>query len=149
VFSTHLSSSSDFATSPCGTFEPCPAECTAAGASTVRQCQAVQLAHYVAAAHDVDPAAFVVGDFNAQPGSFEYDQFVTGLGATDTFLAAGNAECVPATSSCSDTLDSPADADGDGVGTRLFAAAPNPFAACGPVPDPVCWVSDHSDVDPT
>jgi len=57
VFSTHLSSSSDFATSPCGTFEPCPAECTAAGASTVRQCQAVQLAHYVAAAHDVDPAA--------------------------------------------------------------------------------------------
>jgi endonuclease/exonuclease/phosphatase family metal-dependent hydrolase len=182
VFSTHLASSSDLATAPCGSFEACPAECAAAGAATVRQCQAVQLSNYVAAAHDVDPPAFIVGDFNATPGSFEYDQLVTGLGATDSFLAAGNAECVPATgvgctsgriddaltdleatalgvsaridfaflippggsSSCSGALDSPADADGDGVGTRLFAAEPNPFASCGPLPDPVCWVSDHS-----
>jgi endonuclease/exonuclease/phosphatase family metal-dependent hydrolase len=185
VFSTHLSSSSDLATGACGVFEACPAECVAAGAVTVRQCQAVQLANHVTAAHDVDPPAFIVGDFNASPGSFEYDQVVTGLGATDTFLAAGNAECVPATgagctsgriddaltdleatalgvneridyvflvppggsSACSGTLDSPADTDGDGVGTRLFVAAPNPFAACGPLPDPVCWVSDHSGVE--
>ncbi len=182
VFSTHLASSSDLATAPCGSFEACPAECVAAGASTVRQCQAVQLANHVAAAHDVAPPAFIVGDFNAQPGSFEYDQVVTGLGAADTFLAAGNAECVLATgvgctsgriddaltdleatalgvsrridfaflippggsSSCSGALDSPGDADGDGVGTRLFAAEPNPFASCGPLPDPICWVSDHS-----
>src|SRR4030095_7728349 len=75
----------------------CPAECVAAGAATVRQCQAVQLANHVAVAHDVDPPAFILGDFNATPGSFEYDQLATSLGATDTFVAAGNAECVPAT----------------------------------------------------
>ena len=185
VFSTHLASGSDSATAPCGTFGACPAECVTAGAATVRDCQAVQLANYAATAHDVDPPAFAVGDFNDEPGSFVYDQFVTGLGATDTFLAAGNAECVPATgvgctsgriddaltdmeatplvvneridfafmippggsSTCSGTLDSPADADGDGVGTRLFAADPNPFAACGPLPAPMCWVSDHSGVE--
>jgi endonuclease/exonuclease/phosphatase family metal-dependent hydrolase len=186
VFSTHLASGSDSATSPCGTFEACPAECVTAGAATVRDCQAVQLANYAAAAHDIDPPAFVVGDFNDAPGSFVYDQFVVGLGATDTFLAAGNAECVPATgvgctsgridnaltdleatalvvderidfaflippggaSTCTGALDSPADGDSDGVGTRLFAAEPNPFApSCGPSPDPLCFVSDHSGVE--
>ncbi|HWP66232.1 MAG TPA: endonuclease/exonuclease/phosphatase family protein [Candidatus Limnocylindria bacterium] len=184
VFSTHLASGSDGANNPCGSFETCPTECVTAGAATVRECQAVQLANYVASAHDVDPPAFIVGDFNAQPGSFVYDQYVVGLGAVDTFLAAGNAECVPATgagctsgriddaltdlestdpnvttridyafmvppagSSTCGTLDSPADADGDGVGTRLFAAEPNPFAACGPAPAPPCFVSDHNGVE--
>ena len=166
-------------------FGACPAACVTAGATNVRDCQAVQLSQFVAAAHDVDPPAFVVGDFNETPGSFVYDQLVTALGATDTFLAAGNAECVPATgigctsgriddaltdleatalnvneridyvflvppsgaSTCSGTLDSPADADGDGVGTRLFAAQPNPFATCGPLPAPMCWVSDHDGVE--
>jgi endonuclease/exonuclease/phosphatase family metal-dependent hydrolase len=182
VFSTHLASSSDSATAPCGTFGACPAECLAASAATVRDCQAAQLAAYVAGAHDVDPPAFVVGDFNAVPGSYVYDQFVTGLGAIDTFLAAGNAECDSGTglgctsgridddlthleatalnvdqridyaflvppggaSTCSGTLDGPADPDGDGVGARLFAAEPNPFAACGPAPAPLCFVSDHN-----
>jgi endonuclease/exonuclease/phosphatase family metal-dependent hydrolase len=188
VFSTHLASGSDLATSPCGVagFGPCPPECTAAGATTVRDCQAVQLAAFVTAEHDVDPPAFVVGDFNETPGSFVYDQFVTGLGASDTFLDAGNGECNAGTgvgctsgrvdddltdleatplvvneridfafmippggsSTCSGTLDSPADGDGDGVGTRLFAADPNPFApSCGPSPDAMCWVSDHSGVE--
>ena len=54
---------------------------------------------------------------------------------------------VPPGGSSTCALDSPADADGDGVGTRLFAAAPNPFASCGPAPAPVCWVSDHSGVE--
>jgi endonuclease/exonuclease/phosphatase family metal-dependent hydrolase len=185
VFSTHLASGSDGATSPCGTFGACPAECVSAGATNVRDCQAAQLAGLVASAHDVDPPAFVVGDFNETPGSFVYGQMVTELGATDTFLAAGNAECVPATgigctsgriddaltdlestalnvneridyvflvapsgaSTCTGTLDSPADADGDGVGTRLFAAQPNPFATCGASPAPMCWVSDHDGVE--
>jgi endonuclease/exonuclease/phosphatase family metal-dependent hydrolase len=186
VFSTHLASGSDSAGQPCGFFEACPAECVTAGAATVRQCQAAQLANRVATVHDVDPPAFVVGDFNDVPGSFEYAQFVTELGAVDTFLAAGNAECVPATgvgctsgriddaltdlevtalnvdaridyafmvppggaSTCSATLDGPADADGDGVGTRLFAAEPNPFApSCGASPLPICFVSDHSGVE--
>jgi endonuclease/exonuclease/phosphatase family metal-dependent hydrolase len=185
VYSTHLASGSDLATAPCGngTFGACPPECAAASAVNVRDCQAVQLAAFVTATHDVDAPAFVAGDFNETPGSFVYDQMVTGLGAVDTFLAAGNAECDSPTgvgctsgrndddlsdlespalgvdrridfvfmvppggaSSCTGTLDSPADDDGDGVGTRLFAAAPNPFApACGPAPDPVCWVSDHN-----
>jgi len=184
VYSTHLASGSDLATNPCGSppFGPCPAECTAAGAVNVRDCQAVQLAALVTATHDVDGPAFVVGDFNETAGSFVYDQFAVGLGASDTFLDAGNAECDSGTgigctsgridddltdleatplvvddridfvfmvppggsSTCSGTLDTPADADGDGVGTRLFAAEPNPFAACGPAPDPICWVSDHS-----
>jgi endonuclease/exonuclease/phosphatase family metal-dependent hydrolase len=186
VFSTHLASGSDGATSPCGTYGACPTECVTAGATTVRDCQAVQLANYVASAHDVDPPAFVVGDFNSEPGSYVYDRFVAGLGATDTFLAAGNAECVPGTgvgctsgridddltdmeatalnvneridyvflvppsgaSTCSGVLDTPVDGDGDGVGTRLFAAEPNPFApSCGPSPDPMCWVSDHDGVE--
>ncbi len=186
VFATHLASGSDFAGSPCGTFEPCPAACLAAGAATVRQCQAVQLSDAVAAAHDVDTPAFVVGDFNDRPGSFVYDRFVSGLGARDAFLDAGNAECEATTgagctsgrvdddltdleatplgvttridfafllpprgaASCTAALDTPDDADGDGVGTRLFAGAPNPFApACGPLPAPPCWVSDHSGVE--
>ena len=34
--------------------------------------------------------------------------------------------------------------DGDGSGTRLFADQPNPFAlSCGPLPEPICWPSDH------
>jgi endonuclease/exonuclease/phosphatase family metal-dependent hydrolase len=184
VFSTHLASGSDFATNPCGAppFGACPAECVLAGAATVRECQAVQLAAFVTAEHDVDEPAFVVGDFNASAGSFVYDQMTTGLGAVDTFLAAGNAECNAGTgigctsgridddltdleatplavdgridfvfmippsgaSTCSGVLDVPGDADGDGVGTRLFAAEPNPFAACGAAPAPMCWVSDHS-----
>jgi endonuclease/exonuclease/phosphatase family metal-dependent hydrolase len=44
---------------------------------------------------------------------------------------------------CSATLDSPADDDGDGTATRIFADAPNPFSACGPLPAAVCWPSDH------
>jgi hypothetical protein len=106
-------------------------------------------------------------------------------GWTDTHLAAGNLECVPATgvgctsgredsdlsdleasplnvdrridyvflippgptSTCSGMLDSAADADADGIGTRLFADEANPFAVpCGASPDPICWVSDHTGV---
>lgn len=33
---------------------------------------------------------------------------------------------------------------GDGSGTRLFADEPNPFApSCGPLPEAICWPSDH------
>ena len=40
--------------------------------------------------------AVISGDLNAEPGSFEVLQ-LTGAGYTDTYLAAGNPECVPAT----------------------------------------------------
>ena len=46
--------------------------------------------------------------------------------------------------SCRYALDSQRDDDGDGFATRIFADDPNPFvAACGPLPDAICWPSDH------
>jgi len=94
VFTTHLASGSDGAQQPCA--EDCPAECVAAGAANVRECQAVQLAQFVERRHDVAWPALVSGDFNEPPGSFAYEQFV-GRGWPDTYLAAGNPECDPAT----------------------------------------------------
>jgi endonuclease/exonuclease/phosphatase family metal-dependent hydrolase len=95
VFSTHLSSSSDGAQNPC-TAPSCPEECIAAGASTVRQCQGVQMARYIEERHDAATPAVITGDFNESPGTFVYDQFV-GRGWPDVYLAAGNPECDPAT----------------------------------------------------
>lgn len=46
-------------------------------------------------------------------------------------------------STCIAVLDPAIDGDGDGTATRIFADEPNPFAPCGPSPDPVCWPSDH------
>lgn len=51
-------------------------------------------------------------------------------------------------SRCADRPDTPDDRDGDGTATRLFADQPNPFGpACGPVPLPICWPSDHVGVE--
>lgn len=94
VFTTHLASSSDGANNPCGA--PCPAECVAAGAATVRQCQAEQTALLVEALHDVPGPAFLTGDMNAEPFEFEIARF-TSRGWIDTYLAAGNPECNAAT----------------------------------------------------
>ena len=45
---------------------------------------------------------------------------------------------------CSGRIEPAGDPDGDGARTALFADAPNPFApTCGPLPNPVCWPSDH------
>jgi endonuclease/exonuclease/phosphatase family metal-dependent hydrolase len=50
-------------------------------------------------------------------------------------------------STCTGTLDTGSDADGDGVATRHFADEPNTFgAACGAAPAPICWPSDHNGV---
>ena len=97
VFSTHLASGSDGGPLPCGSeFLACPEECASAGAVTRRDCQAVQMAGFVASRHDVATPAVITGDFNARPDSFVYQQFV-GRGWTDVYLAAGNPECNPAT----------------------------------------------------
>jgi endonuclease/exonuclease/phosphatase family metal-dependent hydrolase len=98
VFTTHLSSGSDDATDPCGANpgNPCPVECIAAGATTYRECQAVQLVDFVEASQGASMPAVVSGDLNAVPGSFEVLQ-LTGAGFSDTYLAVGNPECVPAT----------------------------------------------------
>jgi len=179
VFTTHLASGSDLAQAACEGL--CPPECLSAGARTVRECQAVQVASFVAAQHLGDGPAVIAGDFNESPGSFVYHQFVD-RGWIDTYLAAGNPECDVATgigctsgradedlsqlespatneieridfiflvppapgSSCAGTIDSGNDADGDGVATRIFAGEPNPFTAtCGPLPEAICWPSDH------
>ena len=174
IATTHLASGSDGANDPCGA--SCPTECAAAGATTNRQCQAVQLADVVEGLG----GALVTGDFNAEPGSFEYD-YLIGRGWVDTYLAAGNAECVPATGEgCTSgredqdladmedpglnqderidyifdasfatgcALEASGDADGDGVATGGFAHRPNPFDAdCGPAPLSLCWPSDHGGV---
>jgi endonuclease/exonuclease/phosphatase family metal-dependent hydrolase len=168
VFSTHLAASGDGAQRGCG--DDCPAECVAAGASTVRQCQGVQMAALVAARHDVATPALVTGDFNEPPQSFVWRQLVE-RGWPDVYLAAGRPECDPATGvGCTAgrfdaglaDLESPASGELeridyvflvppaagpcaiDAAFTRIFADEPNPFApACGPAPDPPCWPSDH------
>ncbi len=104
VFTTHLSSGSDFAANNCNSladlgggfmiFVPCPEECDPT--KSVRVCQALQLALFVEERHDVSTPAYVSGDMNAMPGSTEYETFVS-RGWVDTHLAAGNPECDPTT----------------------------------------------------
>ena len=167
VFTTHLASGSDLATSPCGEAF-CPEECDSD--DTVRVCQAVQLARYVEQTRAPGNLALIAGDFNAAPGSTEYELLIA-RGWLDTHLVAGRPECDPASgsdctsgrSSSIESMESPA----LGVDRRidyvfaaltgggqdcysvtdagLFAGEPNPFSpACGAAPDPPCWVSDHS-----
>lgn len=94
MYSTHLASSADGATNPCG--DNCPAECTAAGAQNVRQCQGVQLTEMVKQMTSADAIALVAGDFNETPASWVY-KHMTAAGFIDTYLAAGQPECSPAT----------------------------------------------------
>jgi len=97
VFTTHLASGSDLAGSPCeNAFFSCPEECVAAGVTTVRQCEALQMALFVEARHVGPAPAVATGDFNARPGSREVAEF-TDRGWIDAFLAVGNPECVPGT----------------------------------------------------
>jgi endonuclease/exonuclease/phosphatase family metal-dependent hydrolase len=96
VFTTHLASSSDGADTPCDAASHCSVDCLAAGAATRRDCQAVQVAAFVEARHDIDTPAVIAGDFNDSPGSFVYETF-TGRDWKDAYLAAGNPECDPVT----------------------------------------------------
>lgn len=95
VYTTHLASGSDGATVPCTGPAPCPAECFAAEAQTRRDCQAVQMAAYIEATRNGATPVVITGDFNAEPGSFVYHQFVD-RGWVDVYLASGNPECDPA-----------------------------------------------------
>jgi endonuclease/exonuclease/phosphatase family metal-dependent hydrolase len=95
VFTTHLAATTDGALVPC-TAADCPAECVAAGATTRRECQGVQVARLVEARADPGTPAVVGGDFNEDPTSFVHAQF-TDRGWADSYLAAGNPECDPAT----------------------------------------------------
>ena len=181
LFVTHLAARSDGATDPCG--EMCPPECVAAGVVNIRQCQGVQVAGMAEQARAEGATVVAAGDFNEEPGSFVYRQFVE-RGFTDVYRAAGNPECdggsgigctsgrevheltdlessesntderidfiflalAPELAAC--RLDGATDEDEDGSATRVFADLPNPFAErCGPLPDPICWPSDHEGVE--
>ncbi len=143
VFTTHLASSGDLASEPCGVMElppplgdVCPAQCEAF-VDTVRECQAKQMALFVEARHDVAGPAILSGDFNAEPGSTEYREF-TDRGWIDSHLAAGNAECDPLTgeqctggredSDLSD-LESPALHQVERI-DFIFVVPPGPGARC-------------------
>jgi endonuclease/exonuclease/phosphatase family metal-dependent hydrolase len=91
VFTTHLAAGIDGGPQPCGV--DCPAACVAAGAATVRECQAVQVAEAVAAREGGAPA-LVTGDFNASPGGAVHATF-TGRGWPDAYEAAGHPPCDP------------------------------------------------------
>ncbi len=140
VFTTHLASGSDGANNPCG--GDCPPECIAAGATTVRQCQGVQIGDYVALRHDVATPALVSGDFNEDPTSFVYTRLLA-LGWTDTYLAVGNPECdsgtgIGCTSGRADQdlsdLESPTSNETERI-DYFFLVPPGPGSLCTPALD--------------
>jgi len=91
LFVTHLSSGSDGGGEPC---EDCPEQCTDAGATTLRDCQAVQVADEVRV--QTEEFALVMGDFNDPADSFLYGYYEE-KGWIDTYTEAGNLECDPDT----------------------------------------------------
>jgi endonuclease/exonuclease/phosphatase family metal-dependent hydrolase len=137
VFTTHLASSADGGDSPCE--GDCPPACVMAGAVTVRDCQAVQMAQYIEARHDVAGPAIASGDFNAEPGSFVYRQFVD-RGWTDVYLAAGNPECDPQTGiGCTSGRDDESLTDLQSRDSKeseridfIFAIPPSQESSCNP-----------------
>jgi len=138
VFSTHLASGSDGAGQSCASVD-CPPECVAAGALTVRQCQGVQAANYVLAQHTVPTPAVFTGDFNESPGTFVYQQLTIVHPWLDTHLAAGNAECQPATGTgCTSgradedlsQLESPTVNENERI-DYIFLVPPAPASLCG------------------
>lgn len=142
VYSTHLAARSDGAGNPCDTLGPCPADCLAAGATTVRECQAVETALHVERTRIGPGPALVTGDFNDPPGSFVYRQFVA-RGWLDTFLVAGNAECDPQTGiGCTSgriddaltDLERPARNQDERI-DFVFLVPPAPGSACAAVLD--------------
>jgi endonuclease/exonuclease/phosphatase family metal-dependent hydrolase len=135
VFTTHLASGSDGANNPCA--GDCPPECIAAGATTVRECQGVQIGDQVALRHDVATPALVGGDFNVTPTSFVYTHLI-GRGFTDPYLTAGNPECNPGTGvGCTSgrededliDLESPASNEGARI-DYFFLVPPGPGSLC-------------------
>jgi len=102
VFTTHLAADADFGAELCGVnvLPPpvssplCPDACEES--DTVRECQAKQMARFIELQHDIPGTGFITGDFNAEPQSPVYDQFVS-RGWLDSHLAAQHGECDPTT----------------------------------------------------
>ena len=89
--SSHLASDSDDrpATRP-------PARRPARSADTLNTCQGRQLVEFADEVADPEAVVVIGGDLNARPGEPAIAA-ITGGGFIDTHLAAGNAECDPAT----------------------------------------------------
>lgn len=89
--STHLASSSD--DRPCDA-ATCPAPCRAD--DMLNACQGRQVAAFADGVAGEESVVVIAGDLNAQPGEPAIEALVD-AGYRDTHLAAGNAECDPAT----------------------------------------------------
>lgn len=168
VFTTHLASDGDIGLRACDA--SCPDACREAGATTHRDCHAVELAAIVEARREAGALTVISGDLNDVPGSFAY-QHLLGRGWTDGYLAGGGVECGQAsgpgcTAGRPDDRISSLEVVADDQTVRIdyiffaavpahctlrsgtFAGAPNPFApSCGPEPSPICWPSDHTGVE--
>jgi endonuclease/exonuclease/phosphatase family metal-dependent hydrolase len=105
VFTTHLASESDLASSQCGISAlpsplispPCPDECRES-VDTVQECQAKQVTAFVEAQHAGPEPALITGDLNAKPHSATYKEFAKADHRRkhrwiDSHLAADNPEC--------------------------------------------------------
>jgi endonuclease/exonuclease/phosphatase family metal-dependent hydrolase len=148
VFNTHLAAGIDSGPAPCS--EPCPAECTSAGAVTNRECQAVQVANFAELRSGADSLRVLAGDFNANPTSFVYRYLVEQRGWVDSYLLAGNPECdastgIGCTSGREDEALEDMESPANGVRSRidfLFVQGPTgPNASCDYV------VDSHEDDD--
>tara|TARA_R110002072_G_scaffold8842_6_gene44022 strand:+ start:2825 stop:3958 length:1134 start_codon:yes stop_codon:yes gene_type:complete len=133
VYTTHLASGSDLATSICDA-EFCPMECDSD--DTYRACQAEQLALYVEQTRGFNNLALITGDFNAVPASTEYLS-MTSRGWLDSHQVAEQDECDSNTgsgctsgrNSSAEDLENPA----LNVGRRIdyiFVALPQDNSAC-------------------
>jgi hypothetical protein len=90
VFTTHLAAGVDGGPLPCGPV--CPDECVQGGATSNRDCQAIQTVRFIQETHDLGTPALLSGDFNTPPGSSVYQRFID-AGWQDAYLEAGNPEC--------------------------------------------------------
>jgi endonuclease/exonuclease/phosphatase family metal-dependent hydrolase len=128
IFNTHLAAGIDL--QPCDA--ACPQECQDAGATNSRECQAVQVARITQQRAAPNSLRILGGDFNANPESFVYRHIAEDNGWIDTYLAAGNPECDPATgigctSGREDEEPSDMESPANGVRSRidyLFAQLP-------------------------
>ncbi len=133
VYTTHLASGSDFATSICVSGY-CPMECNSN--DTVRACQAEQLALYVEQTRGTNNLALIAGDFNSVPGSTEY-LAMTNRGWLDSHLSAGQPECDSASGvGCTSGRESsPADTENPALNVDeridyIFIALPQEKNSC-------------------
>jgi endonuclease/exonuclease/phosphatase family metal-dependent hydrolase len=90
VLTTHLSSQTDKGDEACG--PNCPAECNVPGATSKRDCQAIQLARLANQRKAEGATVVVTGDMNFRPSDFGYKHFID-TGWVDTYLSSGSPEC--------------------------------------------------------